>query len=85
VTIGVLFTARFYNRKAGESEARLAQETRKELSGLATGKDDTSAVSLEVAAAKTEVTEVTSAVAEAKPEAAKVKSDVAQRSLKSLQ
>ena len=77
VTIGVLFTARFYNRKAGESEARLAQETRKELSGLATGKDDTSAVSLEVAAAKTEVTEVTSAVAEAKPEAAKVKSDVA--------
>ena len=77
VTIGVLFTARFYSRKAGESEARLAQETRKELSGPATGKDDTSAVSLEVAAAKAEAGEVASEVAAAKPIVVEVMTELA--------
>jgi len=73
VTIGVLFTARFYDRKAGESEVELAQETRKELSEPATRKDDTSAVSLEVTAAKAEIDELKTEVAAAKPKVADVK------------
>jgi len=77
VTIGVLFTARIYDRKAGEPEVKLAQETRNELTQSARDKDDTSAVSLEVITAKTEIDEVKSEVAAAKPKVAEVKSDVA--------
>ena len=76
VTIGVLFTARIYDRKAGEPEVKLAQETRNELTQSARDKDDTSAVSLEVITAKTEIDEVKSEVAAAKPKVAEVKSDV---------
>ncbi len=68
VTIGVLFTARFYNRKAGEPLVKVAQETRNEQTESVTYEDDTSAVSLEVAAAKDESAtpqpEVTTAKAE---------------------
>lgn len=76
VTIGVLFIARFYDRKAGESEVKLAQETRKELTQTARDEDDTSAVSLEVTAAKAEIDEVKAEVAAAIPKVAEVKSDV---------
>jgi hypothetical protein len=76
VTIGVLFTARFNNRKSGESEVKMAQETRNEQTESAKDKDGTSAVSLEKTAAKPEVSAEIPGVVETMTEVAAEKPGV---------
>jgi hypothetical protein len=73
VTIGVLITARFYDRKAGGPDVRVAQETLNEGTQYAMDKDDTSAASLEVTKAQSEFAEVTSEIAAVKSKVADVK------------
>jgi hypothetical protein len=77
VTIGVLFTARFNNRKSGESEVKMAQETRNEQTESAKDKDGTSAVSLEKTAAKPEVAAEIPGVVETMTEVAAAITEVA--------